>query len=113
VPPEKQARRPLKRTARLSFFLSEIARDNSGLLLSIRERRSAENAAPPRLNVGRLNPVELDSGQGLERHALQRLDARPLQHPLYPGVDVGAIGACLNTEIAQHQYARHEADVGD
>ena len=55
----------------------------------------------------------LNSGQRLERHALQGLDARPLQQPLYPGVDIGAIGTRLDTQVAQHQYTRHEADIGD
>jgi hypothetical protein len=44
VPPEKQARRPLNRTARLSFFLFEMARQFLIALLDPlgRERRSAE-----------------------------------------------------------------------
>src|SRR5579864_6332255 len=52
---------------------------NSGLLLSIRERRSAENAAPPRLNVGRLNRgrVRLRPGARASRLAATGCSAAP------------------------------------
>src|SRR6266404_997111 len=90
--------------------------DGASAVFPIRDRSAIPDRSkfriaridPPRLNSGRLN-----SRQWLERHALQGLDARALEHPLYPCVDVGTVGARLDTQIAQHQYTRHEANVGD
>jgi hypothetical protein len=54
-----------------------------------------------------------DSRYELRRYALQVLDARPFEHPLYPRIDIAPIQCRVDAEFVKHQQARHKADIRD
>ncbi len=54
-----------------------------------------------------------DSRYELRRYALQVLNARPFEHPLYPRIDIAPIECRVDAQFVEHQQARHKSDIRD